>query len=63
MDKNIPRKKEKKKYILTKVNFTIKLTFNFKTCFYIEDAINYILEETFAAITDIIKGGSKNRVI
>ncbi len=28
-----------------------------------EDAINYILEETFAAITDIIKGGSKNRVI
>lgn len=28
-----------------------------------EGAINYILEETFAAITDIIKGGSKNRVI
>lgn len=28
-----------------------------------EDAINFILEETFKAITDIIKGGSKNRVI
>lgn len=28
-----------------------------------EDAINYILRETFDSITDIIKGGSKNRVI
>ena len=27
-----------------------------------EGAINYILQETFDAITDIIKGGSKNRV-